>query len=128
MLKKPQIQQNDVLRIILRVSKRTNIDNERTKFKILTLENERKLNLLCLAYKRSHKAMYGDTRSLVTRHYEAGRRQLWIDRPINNRYVKSYVHMYKKWWNELPTWYHRLDNVGQFKKSVQTHLELLESL
>lgn len=89
LLKKLQTQQNQAIRIILKVSKRTNIDTQHANFNVHTLSNERKISMLCQSYKKSLNICNRDSRVLRTHAHEPGRRQLIIERPLNNMYRKS---------------------------------------
>lgn len=89
---------------------------------------ERNLSLLCLAYRNSFEMSQRDLRPLSTRSNVTGRRQVKIPRPCNQIYKNSYIYNSRKWWNSLPTWYHKMSNIGQFKKFVGLDNELLEEL
>lgn len=128
LFKKIQTLQNQFLRAILKVNRRTNVDEQRNSLNILTTYNERKLSLLCLAYRNSFIETNRDQRLLRTRSYETGRRQMCISMPYNQRYLKSYVYNSRKWWNSLPIMYHKATNVGQFKNILKHDIELLESI
>lgn len=128
LLKKLQTLQNQSIRTILKVNKRTNVDNQRLNMRIHTLQNDRKINLLCLAYKQSFIDECRDHRVLNTRLHEPGRRQLIVRRPINQLYAKCYMYNSKKWWNSIPTWYQRMPNVGRFKKVISKDIEMLNAL
>lgn len=128
LLKKLQTQQNQSIRTIFKVSRRTNIDAQRSSLNILTVENEQKVSLLCLAYKKSFNISLRDTRNANTRAFESGRRQLILNRPLNEKYKKSYIYNSKRWWNELPTWHHKQVHIGLFKRCLCSDVEYLNSL
>lgn len=128
LLKKLQTLQNQFLRIILKVNRRTNVDEQRNSLKILSTYNERKLSLLCLAYRNSFSEANRDHRELRTRSYQHGRRQMKIPMPCNQRYLKSYLYSSRKWWNSLPSCYHKAVNIGQFKNMIKNDIELLYNI
>lgn len=116
------------LRTIFNLSNRTNVDDKRILLSINKPDIDRKIELLCHSYIISLDEKYCDNRNIATRSHVEGRRQLKISRPINNKVSKSYHYKLRKWWNDLPTKFHQIRNVREFKRALENDCELLETL
>lgn len=106
LLDKLQCLQNRAIRIIYRLGSRDNTDKMHSDMKILKLRDRRLLHILQLARWVSDKDENCNTRDLLTRAHEQGRKNLLTYRPNKRRCQQSCSYKAARLWNQLPTILH----------------------
>lgn len=121
-LRKLQVTQNRVLRIIYRLSARENTDQYHNKMNISKLDIRRKLHMVQLASWLANQEQFRDTRSLPTRSHADCRKNIKLHQVNKSQYRNSLFYQASTWWNELPTEIHCIKDRDKQKLEIKKYV------
>lgn len=124
--RKLQILQNQAIRIILKLPKRTNVDNCHVTLNLWHIETRSRFFLLKYMYNLAHRVSNPsiDRRPLPTRSHDAT--VFRLPSRCSSKYINSFIYMGRNMWNALSSDIKLLPTLNGFVTSIRSKLTLEE--
>lgn len=133
LVRKLQTLQNRAIRVISRLSRLTNTEDEERKLGLLPLSVRRAQHILLFAFEIRNSmphltVLFDDDRNqtkMFTRHYNPDRNQFKMFRPAKTLIQKSISYVLRSTWNALPSQIHQIDDKVTLSRYLINNQHLL---